>query len=375
MNYDVIFPLGPNDVDLFKKYIKYNQQNILNYRNMYIVSYDPSIEVEGCITVNENKFLFLKEAIENKMGKIPRVGWYFQQLIKLYSHNIIDGLLDNYLVVDADIIFTKPTDFFISTSIDENNSFNRDATEAKDEILETNCKENQNKLSIKTKFNFSEQYHYKYFIHMEKLHPTLKKMKKYSGICDHMMFERKYLNELFQIIENYHSFSQNTKNLISSTLQSDESINNLPTQATEIWSSPTLRSGESLNIEVGVTEAKDELLETKCKEITETNPEFVETNHIENKKFYELFIEYIDPNDYFYGSGASEYEIYFNFMLKYHDDVVFLRHLNNKFVPRKDLDDYLGYEFLFYSEQSVDENKITYLTENMDYITSHHWLQ
>ena len=269
--FDVVFTLGPNEVEIFKKYIKYNQKNILNYRNMYVVPYDPSIEVDGCITITEDKFLFLKEAIKEKMGETSRFGWYFQQLIKLYAYKIIDGLLDKYLVLDSDVIFIKPTNFFTVLS-EESETIN--ATE------NGYLSQPEESLKILTNFSFSYEYHYQYFIHMKKLHPTLKKVKEISGICDHMMFEKKYLDEMFQLIENYHLPSQDIAN-----------VTNTP------------------------------------------------------KRFYEIFIEQIDPIEYVLsginGSGASEYEIYFNFMLTYHENDIILKKLNSRFVPRINLNEYL----------------------------------
>lgn len=46
-----------------------------------------------------------------------------------------------------------------------------------------------------------------------------------------------------------------------------------------------------------------------------------------NYKFYEIFLRCIEPKEFNY-SGASEYEMYFNFMLKYHDDKIKIRKLN-----------------------------------------------
>jgi hypothetical protein len=52
--------------------------------------------------------------------------------------------------------------------------------------------------------------------------------------------------------------------------------------------------------------------------------DLVENFHGKNK-FYEIFLECIDHSDI---SGASEYEIYFNYMLKYHPDEIKWRELN-----------------------------------------------
>jgi hypothetical protein len=211
-------------------------------------------------SVSAKTLKYLKQALIEKMGNVKRVGWYFQQLIKLYSHRIIDGLLDKHLILDADIIFIKPVHFF-----NEEN---------------------------KTNFSFSEQYFSDYFIHMEKLHPSLKKvLPTHSGICDHMMFERKYLIELFNLVEDH-----------------------------------------------------------------------------SKKPFYEIFIENIDPNLYHdIGSGASEFEIYFNYMLTYHPEVVSLRKLNTTNITRRELDGFLENIDSLSSHSEEDKNEY-------HYISSHHWL-
>jgi hypothetical protein len=84
---------------------------------------------------------------------------------------------------------------------------------------------------------------------MKKLNKDLIKVdKNKSGICHHMIFETKYLKELFNIIEKEH-----------------------------------------------------------------------------NDIFYNIFLKLV--TDY-KGSGASEYEIYFNYMLKNYNDNIIIRSLN-----------------------------------------------
>ena len=66
------------------------------------------------------------------------------------------------------------------------------------------------------------------------------------------------------------------------------------------------------------------IFETKyVKEIIE----IVEKNH--NDLFYNIFLKNIHLN-HIKNSGASEYEIYFNYIFKYHEDDVKLRRLNWK---------------------------------------------
>ena len=214
--FDIVTLVGPNDINIIKKQIEYTKKNIIGYRTIYLISYDNTLKVEGCITISEDIFPFTIDTVANFHGKNFRNGWYLQQLLKLYAGLIIPDILDTYLVLDCDTFFLKPTSFI------KNN---------------------------KCLYNYSTEYHKPYFDHMKKLDETLLKqdMNK-SGICHHMMFETKYIKLLFNKIENSH---------------------------------------------------KD--------------------------KFYNVFLKNVVD---VFNSGASEYEIYFNFMLKYYPNKIIIRKLN-----------------------------------------------
>lgn len=214
--FDIVVPVGPNDTSVIHKMLNYTKKNIIGYRNIYLVSYDPNLNVEGCITINENIFPFNKFYLSQFLGDNDRLGWYLQQLIKLYSGFYIEGILDNYLVIDSDTYFLRPTSFFSS------------------------------KLPL---YNIGTEYHLPYFIHMKKMDETLIKQSNCSGICHHMMFQKKYLIELFKMVEEKHQ------------------------------------------------------------------------DH-----FYNVFLKSIDKKEIL-GSGASEYEIYFNFLLAYHKTEIIIRPL------------------------------------------------
>jgi hypothetical protein len=53
----------------------------------------------------------------------------------------------------------------------------------------------------------------------------------------------------------------------------------------------------------------------------------VESYHNNMKPFWEIFLNMINKND-FLASGASEYEIYFNYMNIYHKNHILIRKLN-----------------------------------------------
>lgn len=236
--FDIVIPLGPNDTNVITKQLEYTKKNIIGHRHIYIISYDPTLSFPGCITVSENIFPFSIQTVANHHGKQSRNGWYLQQLLKLYAGQIIPDILDKYLVIDSDTYFMKPTTFY-----DDG----------------------------KCLYNYGSEHHKPYFTHMAKLHPALKRMDKLkSGICHHMMFETKYINELFDTVQLRHN----------------------------------------------------------------------------NKPFYTVFLENVVDRT---KSGASEYEIYFNFMRLNHPNEIKIRPLKWK------------------NTGSLDD-----LEEEYDYI-SYHW--
>jgi hypothetical protein len=256
MSFDIVIPLGPNEIERIHQQIEYTKKNVMGYRNIYIVSCDPTILIEGCIMIDENTFEFKLEDVATYFaqhdGKKNRNGWYFQQLLKLYAGFCIEGILDHYLVIDADVFFLKPIRF-----IQDN----------------------------KPIFTTSNEYHIPYFEHMKRLHPTLEKKHEKSGISHHMMFHKKYVRELFDLVES--------------------------------------------------------------------------SNNKENKKCWLLFLESVNEHRkysiYHVDSGASEYELYFHYMVQFHSDKMIIRELNweNKAIHDYQMD---GYD------------------KNLDYISVCHWM-
>jgi hypothetical protein len=228
-SFDIVITVGPNDKNIIEKQIEYTKRNIIGYRNIYLICYDKSIHIEGCITINEDIFPFTIETVSKHHGKIDRNGWYLQQLLKLYAGIVIPNILERYLVIDSDTFFLKPTIFV------------------------------ENNMCL---YNYGTENHKEYFQHMKLLDKDLIKVNPYiSGICHHMMFETKYINELFTIVENNH-----------------------------------------------------------------------------NDTFYNIFLKLISDKS---GSGASEYEMYLNYMLKNHINKIKIRELKwenaSNIITNKDL--------------------------------------
>jgi len=214
--FDIVIPIGPNDIDIVHKQVEKNKKNIIGYRNIYLVSYDKNIHIDGCITIDENIFPFTKKDVElySHISE-ERSGWVLQQLLKLYVGFVIEGILDRVLIVDSDTIFLHPIQF----------------------IQDEKCI-----------YTYGVEYHKPYFEHMRRLHPDLKKMiLSQSGITHHMMFEKKYLIEIFNMVMTLHK-----------------------------------------------------------------------------EEFWKTFLKCISNNSI---SCASEYEIYYNYMLKFHPEKILIRKL------------------------------------------------
>jgi uncharacterized short protein YbdD (DUF466 family) len=218
MEFDLVIPVGPKDEELVKKNILCNKNRIDGYRNIYLITVNDNVKVDGCITINENIFPFNKQTVIDILGTEFYPGWYLQQLLKLYAGFVIPDILERYLVFDVDVFLLKNAKFIQN-----------------DKIM----------------MSYSEENHRPYMEHMSKLHPSLKRVYgDKSGIHHHMMFEKKYIQELFDMVEEYHK-----------------------------------------------------------------------------KDFYLAFLDSVPENYRDNTTSASEYEIYFNFMLMNHKDKVIIRKL------------------------------------------------
>ena len=244
LEFDIVICIGPKDSENIHAQIEYTKNNIVGYRNIYLVTPIENLRIDNCTTVNENSFPFGLADCQNRYilsekdkerGQESRAGWYLQQLLKLYAGICIPNILDRWLVIDADTYFLKPTTF----------------------IENAKCLYNTGYRATTAICGF--QYHRPYFAHMEKLGIGLKRYdRNISGICHHMMFETKYVKEILTRVEN-----------------------------------------------------------------------------IFNENFYTVFLNNIDSKQI---SGASEYEIYFNYMLINHLDKIKIRNLQWSNIGIRDWD-------------------------------------
>jgi len=172
-DFDIVICVGPHDNSIVNSSLECAKKNIIGYRNIYLVCSNPTINIEGAITIDERIFPFKITDIENMFfGNHHRNGWYLQQLLKFYSGIVIPGISQKYLIIDCDTHFLKPTNFF---------------TDDGKQMLTTGT-----------------EYHEVYFHHMNRLHPSLKKIHPLSGISHHTFFDTECILELFKLVEDYH---------------------------------------------------------------------------------------------------------------------------------------------------------------------------
>jgi hypothetical protein len=300
MDFDIVIPLGPNEVKNICTQIENVKKNVQGFRRIFVVSYDASIVLDGCTVIDETifpfKMTYIADYFAKHYGKSNRNGWYFQQLLKLYAGQVVPDILPHYLVIDADVFFLKPISFF-------------------NDINDTSGTNNK---MLQYCFTVGTEHHLPYFEHMQRLHPSFKRMSEYSGISHHMLFSTKYVIEMICMIEKYH--------------------------------------------------AKSEM------------------------PFWQIFIDCVKEHLKYWPeqceSGASEYELYFNYMLQYHSDLVCSRilkweNVGSQFTLLKNLTlpsgtvesstnlsvTDLNIDPLQGSDSNVHPNNITNAYSDLDYVS------
>lgn len=179
---DIVIPCCCKDIEVLELCIKGAKENVGNHRRIIVVS--PEKYTDSAEWFDEKDYPFsMKDVALELVGNEQkaeeylkygqRCGWYFQQLLKLYSAFVIPGISSNILILDADTIFLKPVSFLNS----QNGGL----------------------------YPTDSRIHKPYFKHMEKLIPDFKQVyPDVSGIVHHMLFQRPVVEDLLQTIENVH---------------------------------------------------------------------------------------------------------------------------------------------------------------------------
>jgi len=181
---DVVIPCHKKDIptlDLVIEGIKTNGKNI---NRIIVISKEPYTDQAEWFDEKLFPFTKLTVALEIFGGRAAkthhylaspktRIGWIYQQLLKLYSPYVIPEISSNVLILDADTIFLKPTKFMDSHGAGL--------------------------------YNPGIEHHDHYFKFASHLIPGFKKVfPKRSGISHHMLFQRSILDDLFHTIKEIH---------------------------------------------------------------------------------------------------------------------------------------------------------------------------
>ncbi len=181
---DVIFVCHPKDLRTLNLAIAGIKQNGEHIRRVIVISREKLTDLAEWYNETDYPFSKLDIALEifnndaqraNDFIQAPssRIGWIYQQLLKLYAPFVIPDISNNVLAIDADTVFLNPVSFI-----------------------------NQQNQPL---LNYGIEFHKPYFDHAQRLLPSFKRAYPVlSGITHHMLFQRTILSELFKKIENYH---------------------------------------------------------------------------------------------------------------------------------------------------------------------------
>jgi hypothetical protein len=183
---DVVIPCAPKDKEILPLCIQSLQEHAHNIRHIFVISEKKFWQHKEAQWIPEKQFPFSKEDVAHEIFHADpdrvqpflktdrsRLGWIYQQLLKLYAPFVIPEISPNVLVVDADIVFLQPISFM----------------NEKGEPL----------------FATSIEYFPPYFSHMRRLLPGLKRVEEEeSGIVHHMLFQKPILEDLFALITQHH---------------------------------------------------------------------------------------------------------------------------------------------------------------------------
>lgn len=184
---DVVIVAHAKDKEILAHCIQGAKKNIVGIRRLIVVSAERlSHHAEW---FNEaNGYPFSKEDILLALGRGDRqkgeqffkkyhyrpVGWYYQQLLKLYAPLVIPDISSNVLCIDADTVFLNPTQFL---NEQHGGLFCTSPLHPKPRYL-----------------RFAAQ-----------LNPTYRPIHtEVYSVCHHMLFQRPILQHLMEVVEEHH---------------------------------------------------------------------------------------------------------------------------------------------------------------------------
>jgi hypothetical protein len=169
-SYDVFICYHPKDEMTLPHCVQTIRMHLVDAKTIYVISKEKPDE-DDIVWIPESAYPFTKEDVAQIITEEKRVGWYYQQLLKMYLYKVLPPESEYVLIVDSDVMIREPIAFF---------------------------QEGKVLLSISTEETLS------YYIHMERVLPGLQKQTEFSGITHHMMTKREDMLEILDKIESIH---------------------------------------------------------------------------------------------------------------------------------------------------------------------------
>ena len=180
---DVVIPCCQKDAKVLDLCIEGIRKQGRNIRRVIVVSKTPLTDKAEWFDEKLYPFTIAdlgKEIFPNDPSKAKwfssecsRRGWIYQQLLKLYAPLVIPKISSNVLILDADVIFLRPVEFLTESGIGL--------------------------------YGTGTEWHGPYFKHMSRLLPKLRRVfPPHSGVCHHMLFQKRVIRNLFAKIVAYH---------------------------------------------------------------------------------------------------------------------------------------------------------------------------
>jgi hypothetical protein len=175
---DVMIPCHEKDLPILELCIEGIRENGENIGNVYVISKkrftDKAEWVDPFTKSTLTKRIFGEKEISKSVTKylVGKVGWVYQQLLKLYVFRIVPILSSNVLILDADTVFINPVSFLTEKGLN---------------------------------YKHEEKIFYIRFIH--RFLPNIICDNKPSGITHHMIFQKPVIEDLFSVVEAYHQTS------------------------------------------------------------------------------------------------------------------------------------------------------------------------
>lgn len=181
---DIVIPGHEKDLEVLPMVVDAAYKHVVNGRRIIVISNKKLTDKAEWF--DEKNFPFNKYSIALEMfnynqvkalnyinSKNSRIGWIYQQFLKLFAMFVVPDISSNILIIDADTILLKDISF--------------------------------QDISGAGLYNPGTEYNKPYFVHGEKVLKNFKKIfPHYSGISHHMLFQRSILEDLMHCIEREH---------------------------------------------------------------------------------------------------------------------------------------------------------------------------